>query len=323
MKVLGKLAVVLASCAAISPAGAASAAFSDDAALDPVALDRWWDFTRPVESEARFRAELERLPPTSAARLELLTQIARAQGLDRRFDAANATLDQVAKKMSGRPGRVAVRYLLERGRVYNSSGAPEKAVPLFGDALERARAAKEDFLAIDAAHMLGIAAPSEQRLKWNLEAVAMTEQTQDARSKRWLASLYNNVGWTYHDRGDYTKALDYFERALPLREARGDPANVRVAWWAIARAYRSLGRYDDALAIQRRLLEETIAANAPDGYVYEELGELLLARGEAKEARAQFARAYELLSADAGFAVAEPKRLARMRELAGASVTSP
>jgi tetratricopeptide (TPR) repeat protein len=309
--------LLIASCATMSSAGTLQAASPEDTPLDTAALDRWWDFERPAESEARFRAELERLPPGSAARLELLTQVARAQGLQRHFDAANATLDQVQRAMAGRPARVNVRYLLERGRIYNSSGDPAKAVPLFEDALARARAAGEDFLAIDAAHMLGIAAAADARLAWNLEAVALTERSSDERSKRWLASLYNNIGWTYHDRGEYAKALEYFEQALPLRKARGDSVNIRIARWAIARAYRSLGRYDEALAIQRELLSETIAANAPDGYIHEELGELLLIRGESAEARAQFARAYVLLSADAGFAAAEPKRLQRLRELAG------
>src|SRR5262249_45711720 len=295
MRVLRNLALLLASCAAISPAGAVPV--SDDAALDPVALDRWWDFSHPVESEARFRAELERLPPGSVARLELLTQVARAQGLDRRFDAAHATLDQVEKKMSGRPARVTVRYLLERSRVYNSSGAPDKALPLFRDALERARAAGEDFLAIDAAHMLGIAAPPEERLDWNLEAVAMTERTTDARSKRWLASLYNNIGWTYHDRRDYSLALAYFEKALPAWEARGDPSAIRAGRWAIARALRSLGRYDEAQAIQRALLAENESTGTTDGFVFEELGELALARGDAETARPWFAKAYAALSA--------------------------
>jgi len=309
--------LLIASCAIMSSTSTLQAASPEDAPLDTGALDRWWDFGRPAESESKFRAELERLPAGSAARLELLTQVARAQGLQRRFDAANATLDQVQRAMAGRPARVEIRYLLERGRVHNSSGDAAKAVPLFQDALARARAAGEDFLAIDAAHMLGIAAPPGARLAWNLEAVAMTERTGDARSKRWLASLYNNIGWTYHERREYAKALEYFERALPAWEARGDPAGVRIARWAIAHSYRSLGRYDEALAIQRQLLSETVAANAPDGYVHEELGELLLIRGEAVEARAQFARAYELLSADAGFAAAEPKRLQRLRELGG------
>jgi tetratricopeptide (TPR) repeat protein len=285
--------------------------------LDTAWLDCAWDFDRPAESEARFRSELATVPLDSEARLELLTQVARAQGLQRKFAAAHATLDDVEKALSGRPRRVAVRYLLERGRVFNSSKQAEKAVPLFRDALERARGADEDFLAIDAAHMLGIAAPADERLQWNLEAVAMTEKTGDPRARRWLASLYNNIGWTYHERGEYAVALTYFEKALPAWEARGDPHGVLVARWTIARAYRSLGRYDEALRVQRQLAVEYAAVDAADGYVYEELGELLLAKGEPAVARSNFARAHELLARDAGLQANEPERLARLRRLGG------
>jgi tetratricopeptide (TPR) repeat protein len=295
----------------------ASAHTARDAPLDTAWLDRAWDFDRPAESEARFRAELAALPRGSAAGLEASTQLARAQGLQRKFDAAHATLDAVEQALPGKPERVAVRYLLERGRVFNSSLQPDKAVPLFKDALTRARVAGEDFLAIDAAHMLGIAAPAEERLKWNLEAVAMTERTSDARARRWLASLYNNIGWTYHERGDYTIALAYFEKAVPAWEARGEPRGVRIARWTVARAYRSLGRYDDALAIQRQLEAEDAAANAPDGYVYEELGELLLAKGDGTAAQPNFARAFELLGSDAALRANEPERLSRLRRLGG------
>jgi tetratricopeptide (TPR) repeat protein len=288
-----------------------------DSPLDTAWLDRAWDFDRPAESEARFRAKLAALPRGSAASLEMSTQIARAQGLQRKFDAAHATLDAVEKALSGKPQRVGIRYLLERGRVFNSSRQPDKAMPLFKDALDRARAAAEDFLAIDAAHMLGIAAPAEEGLKWNFEAVAMTERTSDARARRWLASLYNNIGWTYHERGDYSTALAYFEKAVPAWEARADPRGVRVARWTVARAYRSLGRYDDALAIQRELAGQGAAANAPDGYVYEELGELLFAKGEAAAAQPNFARAFELLGGDAGLRANEPERLSRLRRLGG------
>ena len=295
----------------------ASPATAADAPLDTTWLDRAWDFDRPAESEARFRAELGTLPRGSAASLELSTQLARAQGLQRNFDAAHATLDAVEQALPGKPERVAVRYLLERGRVFNSSRQPDKAVPLFKNALTLARAAREDFLAIDAAHMLGIAAPAEEGLKWNLEAVAMTERTSDARARRWLASLYNNIGWANLERGDYATALAYFEKAVPAWEARGDPRGVRIARWTVARAYRSLGRHDDALAIQRQLEAEGAAANAPDGYVYEELGELLLAKGERAAAQPNFARAFELLGGDAGLRANEPERLSRLRRLGG------
>ena len=288
-----------------------------DNALDVAWLDRNWDFDRPADSEARFRRALSTMSEGSAARLELLTQIARAEGLQREFAAAHATLDAVERGLTGAPDRVTVRYLLERGRVFNSSRQPDKAVPLFSEALARAQAAHEDFLAIDAAHMLGIASPGAERLAWNLEAVGLTERTSDARAKRWLASLYNNIGWTYHERGEYATALDYFENALPAWEARGDPRGVRVARWTIARAYRSLGRYDEALALQRRLAHEAEATNEPDGYVYEELGELFLAKGESAAARRNFARAFELLGNDAALQASEPERLARLRRLGG------
>jgi tetratricopeptide (TPR) repeat protein len=290
---------------------------NDASPLDTAWLDEAWDFDRPAESEARFRAKLETLPNASAAGLELSTQIARALGLQRRFDAAHAVLDGVDKALQGQPARVAVRYLLERGRVFNSSGQPGRAVPLFRAALDKANCAHEDFLAIDAAHMLGIAAPPDERLRWNLEALAMTERTQDARSKRWLASLYNNIGWTYHDRGDYAAALVYFEKALPAWQARGPAANVRFARWAIARAYRSLGQLDEALAIQNELARESAEAGAPDGYVYEELGELLLVKGDAAAARPNFARAYALLHEDKGLQAGAPERLARLKRMGG------
>jgi tetratricopeptide (TPR) repeat protein len=288
-------------------------ALSSDAPLDTRWLDQAWDFDRPAESEARFRTELATLPPAAAARLELLTQIARAQGLQRQFEAAKITLDGVEKALAGQPPRVEVRYLLERGRVFNSSNQTEQAVPLFREALDRGRAAHEDFLAIDAAHMLGIAAPAQERLRWNLEAVAMTERSDDARSKRWLASLYNNIGWTYHERGEYAKALEYFEKSLPAWEARGDAGAIRAGKWSIARALRSLGRYDEALAIQQALLADAERRGEVDGYVYEELGELALARGEA--AAPWFAKAYAALAQDSSFAASEPDRLERLRRL--------
>jgi hypothetical protein len=36
---------------------------------------------------------------------------------------------------------------------------------------------QQDFYAIDAAHMLAIAAPAEQQLEWNLRALALAEQS--------------------------------------------------------------------------------------------------------------------------------------------------
>ena len=110
-------------------------------------------------------------------------------------------------------------------------------------------------------------------------------------------------------------ALDYFEKALPAWERRGGGANVRTARWAIARCLRSLGRFDEAMAIQHALLDELQKNGEVDGYVFEELGELYLARGDAVAARTWFGKAHALLSQDAGLQANEPARLQRLHRL--------
>jgi tetratricopeptide (TPR) repeat protein len=93
---------------------------------------------------------------------------------------------------------------------------------------------------------------------------------------------------------------------------------VRIALWAEARTLRSLGRVEEALALQQELLREFDTLGEPDGYVYEELAECLAALGH-DEARSYFARAYETLSRDPWLAESEPARLERLRDLGAAS----
>jgi tetratricopeptide (TPR) repeat protein len=82
----------------------------------------------------------------------------------------------------------------------------------------------------------------------------------------------------------------------------------------VARCLRSLGRFDEALAIQRALEKEWAAAGSADGYVFEELAELLEATGGGDEAKPYFRRAAEELGKDAWLAKNEPQRLVRLRE---------
>jgi hypothetical protein len=61
---------------------------------------------------------------------------------------------------------------------------------------------------------------------------------------------------------------------------------------------------------------ETAAAGEPeDGYGAEEIGECLLVMGRDDEARPHFARAADLLGADAWLAEHEADRIARLRRL--------
>ncbi len=283
---------------------------------DSTDLDELWDFDDPALTERRFRDRLPQVAADPPRRLELLTQIARAQGLQRRFDDAHATLDQVQAQLPEATPLVRVRYLLERGRVFNSSKRLEQARPLFAEAWEAAVAAGEAFYAVDAAHMLGIAAPPDEQLAWNLKALALAEQARDERARGWLGSLHNNIGWTYFENGRYDAALDHFKNALARRQAQGQVRETRIARWCVARALRALGQIEEALRQQRALLGEWQQAGGQDGFVSEEIGECLLALGQAEAARPHFAEAHRLLSQDAWLADSEPKRLARLARLA-------
>jgi len=206
-------------------------------------IDLLWDFTDPAASEARFQALVS----------EGQTQLARTLGLQNRFDEGHAVLDQVEPTTD----RVRVRVLLERGRLFNSGGDPAKARTLFKEAYNMASTCGEEALEVDAAHMIAIVAEREEAKGWNERALAKAASSDDPKARKWRASLLNNLGWTYHDEGDYAKALELFQDARDCREQNGQEREERIARWCIARCLRSLMRYEEALAMQRQILEET------------------------------------------------------------------
>jgi tetratricopeptide (TPR) repeat protein len=280
-----------------------------DPALDPELLDGLWDFDDPVASEQRFRQLSGDAVAGSCVAAELTTQLARSLGLQGRFDDAAALLDEVASAGPALPPVVRVRLALERGRVLNSSGDPAAATEQFREALILAEGIGDDFLAVDAAHMLAIA-DRDRADEWTELALRAVTRSADPRTQRWAGSLNNNAGWARHDDGDFAAALDHFEAARIAYAEHGTVEQVRVANWAVGRALRSLARFDDALRIQLRL-----SAGPADGYVEEELAELLLATGRPDEAARHARTAAELLGADAWFAEYEPGRLDRLRRL--------
>ena len=268
-------------------------------------IDALWDFNDPAGSEIRFRL-LE---------AEAQTQRARTHSLRRQFVEAHAILDLAKPLATPENARLRVRYLLERGRTHNSAKEKDLARPLFLEAWELARSAGEDGLAVDAAHMLGVMESGPESDRWNEEALALAENSANPKARKWVATLCNNLGWSRHGEGKFPEALALFERAQFARKEGGEVGRERVARWCVARCLRSLSRLDEALEIQEALHAEHTAAGTPDGYVWEELSECLLALNRTEEARSHFARAYEMLSADPFLPTDEPERLARLKTL--------
>jgi tetratricopeptide (TPR) repeat protein len=199
-----------------------------------------WDFDDLDASRERFRALLDE-ETTDVGRAEVLTQLARVEGLQDRFAEGDELLDEASSLGSSDP-LVRARVDLERGRLRRSSGDSEAALPLFEASFETALGIPHEFIAVDAAHMVAIAAPTlSGRLAWADRAIEMAQTSDDPEVTSWLGSLFNNVGWEYFDAGEYATALDWFERALAEREKRPDEqARIAHAQEAVEEARRML-----------------------------------------------------------------------------------
>ena len=267
-------------------------------------LRELWDFDDLDASEARFRAQLEQ-EATDAGRAEVLTQLARVEGLRDHFEECDVLLDE-AEALGGAEARV----LLERGRRERSSGRPDQGATEFERAFTLARERGDDVLAVDAAHMLAIVGDGEA---WTARGVELAAASDDPGVRYWLGPLYNNIGWSRYEAGDAAGALDAFERALASRE-RDDPRPYprAMARYAIGKALRALGRPDEAAAALEQCVAWAAEAGVEDAWFHEELAEDYAALRRHAEAGEQARRALALLPADG-----EPARLARLRELAG------
>ncbi len=193
--------------------------------LDPRRLDELWDFSDPDASAERFAAEPADSPVAAA---ELQTQRARALGLAGRGAEADAVLDSIAVDDPVVHARVA----LERGRRLNSAGRPDEAIPVFAEALRFAQLAHDDFLAVDAVHMLAIA-DVEGSGEWAAKGIRMLDASADARTKRWGIALHNNLGWRHHGAGLYEEALEEFELAASAAREHGSAQQQEWAQEAI------------------------------------------------------------------------------------------
>ncbi|KIS28991.1 hypothetical protein TV39_02440 [Arthrobacter sp. SPG23] len=203
--------------------------------LEQKTLDQLWNFDDPAGSESRFRTAAEDEKYDADEQAELATQVGRAIGLQGRYEEADALLDAI----DADEPTVAVRVLLERGRLLNSSGHAAMAVPLFEQAAELADHLSEEFLAVDALHMLAIADP-EHAESWTRSALEYASTVHDPRTRRWMVSLHNNLGWTLHQAGRFTEALVEFQLAEQWAERVGTPQQQEWAREAIEECQQSL-----------------------------------------------------------------------------------
>lgn len=275
-----------------------------------------WDFDDLDATEQRFQALLQQ---DEAAQAEILTQLARVEGLRGRFEEGEELLRQAEGSAASAVANA--RIQLERGRLRRSRGDDEAARSLFESAFGTAREADEQFLAADAAHMAALVAPDRTGMvSWTQRGIELAQESGGTEAGYWLGPLLNNLGWEYYEAGDYEPALESFQRALEARERTPERrAEIEIARYAVGKALRALGRPAEAAQALEQAVSWAESERKPDGWFHEELAEDYAALGRVGEAREQAKLAVSLLlEADESFE-RDAERAERLRRLARVS----
>ncbi len=286
--------------------------------VKPPDFDSLWDFSNPDKTGQAFDEliPLAKEFADSEYFLQLLTQIARTQGMQNDFIEAHLTLDEVQEGLTEETPVAKMRYFLERGRVFNSSKETVNALAMFSRAYELALLGQYENWAIDAAHMMAIAEVDRgKKLDWNLKALNLAEKSLEPKANGWLGSLYHNMAWNYQQEEKFEEALGLFKKSLAFRESKDEASVIRVAKWSVARSLRSLSRYEEAFGIQMALKAELDTLGEKDPFVFEELGELSLLLGKVDDAKEFFRLAYNQFAKDEEFKSNEADRFHRIHQL--------
>lgn len=280
----------------------------------PDRLRELWDFSDLDASEERLRVQLG-AEDTDEGRAEVVTQLARVEGLRDRFDEGERLLVE-AESLAGDSAVARARVDLERGRLRRSGGDPDAARPLFESAFATALDDRHYFIAADAAHMVALVAPGRDGfVEWTSRGIELAEQHEAAAY--WRGPLLNNLGWEQYQAGEYDTALETFERALDARTHEPENAEpIALARYAVGKTLRALGRSEEAIPLLEQAVAWADGAGSPGGWLHEELAEEYAAVGRMGEAREQARVAIPVLEErDPSFADDE-SRAGRLRALA-------
>lgn len=185
-------------------------------------LDELWDPDDAAASEQRLRARIGTTRDRRESE-ELATQLARAQALQGRFDEGRRTLDALEPTEDVALARVD----LERGRILKLERTPLLSVRHFRLALELAERAGDDFLVVDAIHLLALVDTDDVE-GWTARGLSVLERVDDPRTLRWGFALRRILGQYLAEAGRWDEAFRELHAAEHAAGLYGVPAQQRL-----------------------------------------------------------------------------------------------
>ncbi|MCA8914819.1 MAG: hypothetical protein KDB90_05365 [Planctomycetes bacterium] len=219
---------------------------------------------------------------------EAYAQIARTYGIQGKYEEGRLWLAKAASAADSREPRTWSRYLGVRGRFeWQDEKDNEKAKATFIEMYDYCKEHKLFSRELDAAHMVAIVGTPEEQVEWALKAIEAAEKGGETG---WLGPLWNNLGWTYEERGEYDKMLDALIQARKYHYETGSELSKLIADFGVGRAYWRNNFLDDARKWLTDAFERAKAAAEADpdnaeqaewvgwGHVY--IGDLLVSEGK-------------------------------------------
>jgi Tfp pilus assembly protein PilF len=126
---------------------------------------------------------------------------------------------------------------------------------------------------------------------------ALLEQTSDGGEK---AIYYNQLGYIKSDQGDYHKAIEYYEKALEIRQEILPPyhPSLAISYNNIGFVYKNMREYSTALSFYekaREIQEKTLSPNHPDlATSYNNIGGVYDNNGECSKALSFYEKALQI-----------------------------
>lgn len=241
-------------------------------------------------------AEVARRHGNNSLLTETYAQVARMHGIQGKFGEGRPWLAHAKKIATPFEPRGWSRYLGVRGRFeWQDEKDNEKAKQTFIEMYEYCKQHELFSRELDAAHMVAIVGTPDEQVEWALKAISAAEKGDQ---KGWLGPLWNNLGWTYEERGEYEKMLDALTNARKYHYEVGSEHSQLVADFGVGTAQWRNGNLKEARSwledaftrAKQRYDEDPADANRAEwvGWGHSKLGDLLVSEEEPAEALAQY-----------------------------------
>ena len=252
-------------------------------------------FRQGKYEEARKKYEETATSASQAGDSRVLTeayaQIARMYSIQGQLDEGKLWLTKAKSVANSDEPLGWSRYLGVRGRFeWQDEKDNEKAKATFIEMYEYCKAHKLFSRELDAAHMVAIVGTPDEQVEWALNAIEAAEKAEETG---WLGPLWNNLGWTYEERGEYDKMLDALIQARKYHYEVGNDLSKLIADFGVGRAYWRNNFLDDARkwligAFERaKASAEANPDNAEQaewvGWAHVYIGDLLVSEGKPAE----------------------------------------